>query len=207
MNRQLSAGLAAGLAAGVIAGGVATAQAVTSTRTVDVCVKRGSVVSALRNGTCPDRTRERTINVRGVRGPAGSQGEQGIQGEQGPQGERGPAGSDATVPSVVTSSVSQLQAGMPNLTSSSLPSWSNTGRAPTYCTLGEVRLVGANFSYGLPADGRLLPISQNTALFSLYGTMYGGDGRTTFALPDLRRVAPKGLIYSVCHEGVFPSRS
>eukprot|EP00353_Schmidingerella_taraikaensis_P002438 CAMPEP_0185597844 /NCGR_PEP_ID=MMETSP0434-20130131/81619_1 /TAXON_ID=626734 ORGANISM="Favella taraikaensis, Strain Fe Narragansett Bay" /NCGR_SAMPLE_ID=MMETSP0434 /ASSEMBLY_ACC=CAM_ASM_000379 /LENGTH=184 /DNA_ID=CAMNT_0028226667 /DNA_START=113 /DNA_END=667 /DNA_ORIENTATION=+ len=35
-------------------------------------------------------------------------------------------------------------------------------------------------------DGQLLPISQNTALFSLIGTIYGGDGRTTFALPDLR---------------------
>jgi microcystin-dependent protein len=39
-------------------------------------------------------------------------------------------------------------------------------------------------------DGQLLPISENTALFSLVGTIYGGDGRTTFALPDLRgRVA------------------
>ena len=35
-------------------------------------------------------------------------------------------------------------------------------------------------------DGQLLPIAQNAALFSLLGTMYGGDGRTTFALPDLR---------------------
>jgi len=35
-------------------------------------------------------------------------------------------------------------------------------------------------------DGQLLPISQNAALFSLLGTIYGGDGRTTFALPDLR---------------------
>src|ERR1044072_4794201 len=39
-------------------------------------------------------------------------------------------------------------------------------------------------------DGQLLPISQNTALFSLLGTTYGGDGRTTFALPDLRRRVP-----------------
>src|SRR6201990_2466491 len=35
-------------------------------------------------------------------------------------------------------------------------------------------------------DGQLLPISQNTALFSLLGTMYGGDGKSTFALPDLQ---------------------
>lgn len=54
--------------------------------------------------------------------------------------------------------------------------------------LGEIITVGFNFCPRgtLEADGRLLPISENTALFSLLGTMYGGDGRTTFALPDLR---------------------
>jgi microcystin-dependent protein len=41
-------------------------------------------------------------------------------------------------------------------------------------------------------DGQILPISQNTALFSLIGTIYGGDGRTTFALPDLRGRVPVG---------------
>ena len=41
-------------------------------------------------------------------------------------------------------------------------------------------------------DGQLLAISSNTALFSLLGTTYGGDGRTTFALPDLRGRAPIG---------------
>lgn len=41
-------------------------------------------------------------------------------------------------------------------------------------------------------DGRLLSISQNTAVFSLLGTTYGGDGRTTFALPDLRGRTPIG---------------
>ncbi|HEX2011138.1 MAG TPA: tail fiber protein [Roseateles sp.] len=42
------------------------------------------------------------------------------------------------------------------------------------------------------ASGQLLPIAQNTALFSLLGTTYGGDGRTTFALPDLRGRGPVG---------------
>lgn len=54
--------------------------------------------------------------------------------------------------------------------------------------LGEIKLVGFNFAprgYA-NADGQLLAISSNTALFSLYGTMYGGDGRTSFGLPDLR---------------------
>ncbi|MEQ9449107.1 MAG: tail fiber protein, partial [Rhodospirillaceae bacterium] len=58
--------------------------------------------------------------------------------------------------------------------------------------LGEITIFPYNFCPRgwAPADGQLLPIAQNTALFSLYGTMYGGDGRTTFALPDLRgRVA------------------
>lgn len=53
--------------------------------------------------------------------------------------------------------------------------------------LGEIRQFGANFCPRgwLPTDGALLPIQQNTALFSLLGTNFGGDGRTTFALPKL----------------------
>jgi microcystin-dependent protein len=54
--------------------------------------------------------------------------------------------------------------------------------------IGEVYAFAGNFCPRLSslADGKLLPISQYTALFSILGTMYGGDGRTTFALPDLR---------------------
>ena len=58
--------------------------------------------------------------------------------------------------------------------------------------IGEVRMFGGNFAPRSWAfcDGQLLAISQNQALFSILGTTYGGDGRTTFALPDLRgRVA------------------
>lgn len=58
--------------------------------------------------------------------------------------------------------------------------------------IGEIRTVGFNFAprgWAL-CNGQLLGIAQNTALFSLLGTMYGGDGVTNFALPDLRgRVA------------------
>lgn len=58
--------------------------------------------------------------------------------------------------------------------------------------LGQVSLFGFNFCPRgwAPADGQLLPIAQYNALFSLFGTIYGGDGRTTFALPDLRGRAP-----------------
>ncbi|WP_299349933.1 tail fiber protein [uncultured Shimia sp.] len=54
--------------------------------------------------------------------------------------------------------------------------------------LGEIRTFGFNFCPRgwTAAEGQLLAINQNTALFSLFGTIYGGDGRTTFALPDLR---------------------
>lgn len=58
--------------------------------------------------------------------------------------------------------------------------------------VGEIRLFGGNFA---PAgwafcDGALLAISENETLFNLIGTTYGGDGQTTFALPDLRGRAP-----------------
>lgn len=58
--------------------------------------------------------------------------------------------------------------------------------------LGQIFLVGFNFPPRNSAycEGQLLPISANTALFSLLGTTYGGDGRTTFALPDLRGRVP-----------------
>jgi len=58
--------------------------------------------------------------------------------------------------------------------------------------IGEIKLFAGNFAprgYAL-CDGALLPISQYQALFSLLGTFYGGDGRTTFALPDLRGRVP-----------------
>lgn len=58
--------------------------------------------------------------------------------------------------------------------------------------LSEVKIVGFNFPprSWAQCDGQLLPINQNQALFSLLGTIYGGDGRTTFALPELRGRAP-----------------
>lgn len=61
--------------------------------------------------------------------------------------------------------------------------------------IGEIRLVGFNFEPQGWAfcDGRLLPVHQHQALFSLLGTLYGGDGITTFALPDLRGRSPVGM--------------
>jgi microcystin-dependent protein len=58
--------------------------------------------------------------------------------------------------------------------------------------LGEIKIISWNFPPKGWAfcNGQFLPINQNQALFSLFGTMYGGNGQTTFALPDLRGRAP-----------------
>lgn len=68
--------------------------------------------------------------------------------------------------------------------------------------LGEITMFAGNFAPRGWAfcNGQLLPISENTALFSLLGTTYGGDGRTTFALPDMR-----GRV--VIHPGTGPGLS
>jgi len=58
--------------------------------------------------------------------------------------------------------------------------------------VAEIRIVGFDFAptgWAL-CDGQIMPISQNTALFSLLGTTYGGDGRSNFALPNLQGMAP-----------------
>jgi microcystin-dependent protein len=68
--------------------------------------------------------------------------------------------------------------------------------------VGEIRMFAGNFAprgWAL-CDGQLLAISQNDALFSLLGTIYGGDGRTTFGLPDLRGRVP-------IHQGTGPGLS
>lgn len=61
--------------------------------------------------------------------------------------------------------------------------------------LAEIKLFAGNFAPRgwATCEGQLLPIAQNTALFALLGTTYGGDGRTTFALPDLRGRVPVGV--------------
>ncbi len=58
--------------------------------------------------------------------------------------------------------------------------------------IGEIRMFAGNFAPRGWAfcDGQLLAVAQNDALFSLFGTIYGGDGRTTFGLPDLRGRVP-----------------
>src|SRR3977135_1620449 len=58
--------------------------------------------------------------------------------------------------------------------------------------VGEIRMFGGNFAPAgwMFCEGQLLPISENEILFNLIGTTYGGDGQSTFALPDLRGRLP-----------------
>lgn len=79
--------------------------------------------------------------------------------------------------------------------------------------LGEIRAFGFTFAPmgWAQCDGQLLQINQNTALFSLLGTTYGGDGKTTFALPNLQKsgipAGPDATVhYFIALQGVYPSR-
>ena len=72
--------------------------------------------------------------------------------------------------------------------------------------VGQIMMAGFNFApkYFAQCNGQLLPINQNQALFSLLGVQYGGNGVTTFALPDLRGRTP--VAYSPSVDGACSRR-
>jgi microcystin-dependent protein len=76
--------------------------------------------------------------------------------------------------------------------------------------LGEIRMFSGNFAPNGWAlcNGQILSISQNTALFSILGTFYGGDGQTTFGLPNLQgKVAiDPNVTFIIAVQGIYPSR-
>ena len=135
----------------------------------------------------------------GPPGPPGADGTNGVDGAPGADGLGVPSGGvfgdvmywngaswiatsgDKHQPSLGMNYIIALQGIFP----------SRNGQEPF---IGEIIMFAGNFAPRGWAfcDGQLLPISQNTALFSLVGTIYGGDGRTTFALPDLRGRVPVG---------------
>jgi hypothetical protein len=139
------------------------------------------------------------LNTTGPIGPAGPAGAAGPAGPQGPQGPQGPDGTLTPTQQAELTAAATFQSKFGN----------STGNAPTgngaTCTLGQILLTAAYVADGTPANGQLLPISQNQALFSLLGTNYGGNGTTNFALPDLRALAPNNMTYSICTVGIFPS--
>lgn len=74
--------------------------------------------------------------------------------------------------------------------------------------VGSIILAGFNFEPPgfLSCDGRVVPVQQYMALFSLLGNQFGGDGMNNFALPKLS--APQeGLHYLIAYDGTFPSRT
>ena len=131
----------------------------------------------------------------GPAGPAGAKGDTGDAGPAGPPGAKGDTG-DAGPVGPAGPGADQFGTNRNSFAA---------GRS-TECTLGEVTLFAGTVGNGIPAQGQLLPINTNQALFSLMGTNFGGDGRTTFALPDLRPAAPNGTTYYICDVGIFPSR-
>ena len=112
------------------------------------------------------------------------------EGPAGPQGPAGPAGQDG------------VATGFGNNTN-----WGADGRnCEDFYYVGQVFLTAGSVAIGVRAEGQLLPISSNQRAFSILGSYYGGDGINTFALPDLRDVAPDGLTYSICIRGIYPVR-
>jgi hypothetical protein len=137
----------------------------------------------------------------GAVGPAGTPGSTGPAGPTGPIGPAGPAGAPGatTLPANLTALSNNL--GTSNYTN---PQFQFTYVGS--CQIGDIVLSVNYYAQGaLPADGRTLPITGNTALFSILGTRFGGNGTSNFGLPDLRAFAPQGLTYSICQSGIFPS--
>lgn len=137
----------------------------------------------------------------GPPGPAGATGPAGPTGPTGPAGPIGPPGPSGTVPSNLATLSKALSTN-----GGKAFGGSRISAACSSMNIGDVFLsINAYGQGALPADGSLLPIIGNQALFSVIGTDFGGDGQTTFAVPDLRPFAPQGLQYSICAEGTFPS--
>lgn len=168
----------------------------------------------------------------GPQGPAGADGRDGVDGRDGRDGVDGVDGVDG---SRITRGEGPPAApgadGDLHLDVTTFELWSHDGTGwfslgslrgdpgetgpagppgpagPTQCTLGEVTLqAGPRRPAGtLVAAGQTLPINPNAALYAVIGFAYGGNGSTTFALPDLRTQAPTGHTYVICVDGQWPA--
>jgi hypothetical protein len=144
----------------------------------------------------------------GAAGPIGPAGATGAQGPTGPTGPAGPTGPQGPAGTPLPANLTALSGALStNGGVAFLGDATFIYGATSSCMLGDIVLSVNGYGQGaLPADGRLLPIAANAAVFSIMGTNFGGDGVTNFALPDLRKFAPQGLQYSICVQGIFPSR-
>ncbi|QAV70466.1 hypothetical protein ESZ53_08435 [Salinibacterium sp. UTAS2018] len=154
------------------------------------------------------------IGLTGATGPTGATGTNGADGPagpQGPQGDAGPTGETGAAGATGATGAAGATGATGNsaLSDSFGSSVNRAGDGGTYeCYLGTLSLTASSYAgEGIVADGRELSIANNTALFSLLGTTYGGNGRTTFNIPDMSAVTPNNMTWTLCHLGVFPSRN
>jgi hypothetical protein len=158
--------------------------------------------------TCKSKATQISWNSQGPSGPQGPVGVTGATGPQGPTGAAGPTG--PTGPTGATGPTGPQGPAGPSGTAGIFGTNTNESfagsSAGAACTIGDVILtasveVATNW---LPAKGQTLSIASDTALFSLIGINYGGNGTTNFDLPNLTAAAPDGLTYIICVSGVFP---
>ncbi|MDQ1461759.1 MAG: hypothetical protein QOI08_3243 [Actinomycetota bacterium] len=157
----------------------------------DAVATGGQSYTAVANSTNkPPATSPAFWNLLAAKGAQGIQGIQGVPGSQGLQGLPGIQGPPGVVSGLGTST---------NLATL------GTNAGPT-CALSQMELIaGSIYPIGtVPANGQMLSISQNQALFALLLTTYGGNGISTFALPNLQSVAPDHMTYVICTSGIFP---
>jgi hypothetical protein len=166
---------------------------------INACITKqtGAVRIVQSVATCKSTETPIAWNAVGPQGPAGPPGQQGVQGVQGPPG---------TIPQNLTNLANDL-----STTNGQAEQGPETFQSAACNSMNVGDIVLSVNGYGgggsLPADGRLLTINSNTALFSLLGTTFGGDGVSNFALPDLRAITPKGLQYSICVSAIYPVRN
>jgi hypothetical protein len=214
-----------------------TAWAVTNassgaTRQITVCVARhGGALRILRAGhQCGKAARRLSWNRQGVPGPQGAPGPRGAPGPTGTVDTSGfytkqqsdarylPLNGTAANATKATNATNAAELGgspasafaPASLFGAPLSTVTGTAGDPD-CMIGEVKLfagdqVPTNYA---AADGQTLPIIGNAALFDLIGTRYGGNGTSTFDLPNLAAADPEGdgpaaVNYDICISGIFP---
>jgi hypothetical protein len=200
---------------------------------------RTGTLRLVKSGRCRRGERPVAWNKTGPRGrvgPTGSQGLRGAAGQTGAAGRTGATGPTGPTGTPDTSQFytktqsdsrylpvagtaansSELGGQSPSaFAQSSLfgsPGSTSAGStSDTSCVLGEVKLMAGAIlaSSWMLAHGQSLAINQNSALFTLLGTEYGGDGVSTFDLPNLQGAEPKGagpagVNYVICVSGIFP---
>ena len=134
------------------------------------------------------------LGAMGIPGPIGPIGQMGTPGPMGPMGLTGPPGPPGPKGDPGTA------AGLGTNTGGAVP-----GTTGVPCRVGEMILTAGFIGHGIPARGQTLNIADSPNLFSVIGTTYGGNGTSTFAVPDLRSLTPNHMTYMICDVGVVPT--